>query len=216
MPHPNKHPELVARKAGMTTIFEAQTGKALAVTVLELLPLTVTQLKTKATDGYEAVQFGYIEAKPKHLTKAEAGHTLKNNLPRFRKLREVRMQPGLVEAFALGQVVEPSFLSEGAMVDVIGTSKGKGFQGATKRWGFARGPMAHGSKSHRLPGSIGAGTTPGRVYKGTKMAGNMGNKRIVQPNLPIVKILTEKNVVMVKGAVPGANGGLVVIRSKAS
>lgn len=195
----------------MTQVF-LEDGSAVPVTVVELLPLTVTQIKTGSNDGYTAVQVGYGQAKEKHLTRAQQKHLVKNNLPLFRKLKEFRVKAGQVETFKVGDTVDPSFLEAGFHVDVTGQSIGKGFQGVTKRYHHGRGPMSHGSKSHRLPGSIGAGTTPGRVFKGLNMAGNMGNERVTVKNLKVIKTYLEKNVVLIKGAVPGVEGGYLTIR----
>jgi large subunit ribosomal protein L3 len=201
----------------MTQVF-TEDGSAVPVTVVELLPLTVTQVKTVENDGYSAVQVGYIPAKAKHLTKAQRQHLEKNALPLLRKLKEVRLMAADVANYQVGDVLQPvgdgSFLNEGLRVHVTGKSIGKGFQGNTKRWHHGRGPMSHGSKSHRLPGSIGAGTTPGRVFKGLQMAGNMGNEQVTVKNLEIIRIIPEKNVVLVKGAVPGVEGGILVIKPK--
>ncbi len=202
----------------MTQVF-IEDGSAVPVTVVELLPLTVTQLRTVDNDGYSAVQVGYVPAKAKHLTKAQRQHLEKNGLPLLRKLKEVRLNAADLSSYKVGDVIEPaaegSFLSEGTLVHVTGHSIGKGFQGNTKRWNHGRGPMSHGSKSHRLPGSIGAGTTPGRVFKGLNMAGNMGNEQVTVRNLRVIRVIAEKNVVLVKGAIPGVEGGLVVLQPKA-
>jgi len=210
-------PRLIGKKRGMTQVF-AQDGSAVPVTVVELLPLTVTQVKTAGHEGYNAVQVGFIPAKAKHLTKAQIKHLEKNSLSLYRKVKEVRLGADAVSAFKVGDVIEPtgeqSFLSEGAIVHVTGKSIGKGFQGNTKRWGHGRGPMSHGSKSHRLPGSIGAGTTPGRVFKGLNMAGKMGNQQVTVRNLKVVRVLADKNVVLIKGAVPGVEGGLLTLQPK--
>ncbi len=201
----------------MTQVF-TEDGSAVPVTVVELLPLTVTQVKTKDNDGYTAVQVGYGEAKAKHLTKAQQQRLLKNNLPLFRKLKEFRLPAAEVAGFKVGDVIQPagngSFLEADAVVHVTGKSIGKGFQGNTKRWNHGRGPMSHGSKSHRLPGSIGAGTTPGRVFKGLNMAGKMGNEQVTVTNLKVVRVIPEKNVVLIKGAVPGVEGGFLTLRPK--
>jgi large subunit ribosomal protein L3 len=201
----------------MTQVF-IEDGSAVPVTVVELLPLTVTQVKTVDNDGYSAIQVGYISGKAKHLTKAQQQHLEKNNIPLLRKLKEVRLNAADLAGFNIGDVISPvgdgSFLSEGLKVDVTGKSIGKGFQGNTKRWNHSRGPMSHGSKSHRLPGSIGAGTTPGRVFKGLQMAGKMGNEQVTVKNLQVIRVIAEKNVVLIKGAVPGVEGGIVVIKQK--
>jgi large subunit ribosomal protein L3 len=195
----------------MTQVF-TEDGSAVPVTVVELLPLTVTQVKTDESDGYTAVQVGYWEAKEKHLSKAQMQHLKKNDLPLFRKLKEFRVKKDQVGSFNVGDKIDPAFLEAGAFINVTGKSIGKGFQGNTKRWGHSRGPMSHGSKSHRLPGSIGAGTTPGRVFKGLKMAGNMGNDRVTVTNLSVVRVIAEKNVVLIKGAVPGVEGGFLTLK----
>ncbi len=208
-------PGFIGKKRGMTQIFD-DNGNAVVVTALEVVPMTVTQLKSEQVDGYSAVQFGYQEDSGKHLTQGQKGHLKKSDLPLLRKLKEFRLEASALEALNLGDIINPldeSFgLTEGLKVAVQGTSIGKGFQGGTKRWGFSRGPMSHGSKSHRIPGSIGAGTTPGRVLKGKKMAGRMGNKTITTKNLKLVKILADKNVVLVQGSVPGVEGQYVTVR----
>lgn len=201
----------------MTQVF-TEDGSAVPVTVIELLPLTVTQVKTTQDNGYSAIQVGFVPAKAKHLTKAQQQHLQKNDLPLLRKLKEVRMAASEIEGFKIGDVIEPagdgSFLNEGILVHVTGQSIGKGFQGNTKRWNHHRGPMSHGSKSHRLPGSIGAGTTPSRVFKGLNMAGKMGNAQVTVRNLKVVRVIPEKNVVLIKGAVPGVEGGYLTIQVK--
>lgn len=213
---------VIGKKRGMTQIFDAE-GMAVPVTVVELLPLTVTQVKTLDNDGYAAVQVGYEDAKAKHLTKAQQQHLLKNNLPLLRRLKEFRVDAETLAAFNVGDVLEPvadtSFLNEAAIegglkVSVTGLSIGKGFQGNTKRWNHHRGPMSHGSKSHRLPGSIGAGTTPGRVFKGLHMAGNMGHEKVTITNLKAVRVIPEKRVLLVRGSVPGVEGTTLVISPK--
>jgi large subunit ribosomal protein L3 len=209
---------LIGRKRGMTQVF-IEDGSAVPVTVVELLPLTVTQIKTAQNEGYSSIQVGFVPAKPKHLSKGQQQHLLKSNLPLFRKLKEVRIPAATLENYKIGDVLNPvgdgSFLNEGLLVHVTGKSIGKGFQGNTKRWNHHRGPMSHGSKSHRLPGSIGAGTTPGRVFKGLQMAGNMGNEQVTVRNLQVIRVIPEKNVVLIKGAVPGVEGGLLTIQPKA-
>lgn len=204
-------PGVIGRKRGMTQVFQPD-GSAVPVTVVELLPMTVTQLKSPEKEGYASVQFGYGAAKEKHLPKARRQHLLKNQLPLFRHLKEFRVKAADLPSFKVGDTLDTSFLAEGESVDVTGKSIGKGFQGNTKRWNHGRGPMSHGSKSHRLPGSIGAGTTPGRVFKGLNMAGNMGNEQITVKNLKVIRVIPEKNVVLIKGSVPGVEGGLLTIR----
>ena len=163
---------VIGKKLGMTQVFDEQ-GLAIPVTVLQVEPLTVTQVKTVDTDGYNAIQVGVEPAKEKHLTKAQIGHFAKKNLENFRYLQEFRVDDA--SAYQVGQKIDLTVLENVAKVDVTGKSIGKGFQGTVKRHNFSRGPMAHGSKNHREPGSIGAGTTPSRVIKGNRMAGNMGN-----------------------------------------
>jgi large subunit ribosomal protein L3 len=201
----------------MTQVF-TEDGSAVPVTVVELLPLTVTQVRTLENEGYSSVQVGFIPAKAKHLTKAQRQHLEKNNLPLLRKLKEVRVASAELANYKVGDTIQPagdgSFLNEGILVHVTGKSIGKGFQGNTKRWGHHRGPMSHGSKSHRLPGSIGAGTTPGRVFKGLQMAGKMGNEQVTVRNLKVIRVIAEKNVVLIKGAVPGVEGGLLTLQAK--
>ena len=199
---------VIGKKLGMTQVFDEQ-GLAIPVTVIKVDPLTVTQVKTVDSDGYNAIQVGVEPAKEKHLTKAEIGHFKKNGLENFRHLQEFRVENP--ENYTVGQTIDLSVLTEGTKVDVTGTSIGKGFQGTVKRWNFGRGPMAHGSKNHREPGSIGAGTTPSRVIKGKRMAGNMGNERVTITKLKLVKVDAENGLVLVKGSVPGCEGRLVTI-----
>lgn len=199
---------VIGQKLGMTQVFDEQ-GLAIPVTVIKVDPLTVTQVKTVETDGYNAIQVGTVAAKEKHLTKAEIGHFKKNGLDNFRHLQEFRLDNAA--DYKVGQTIDVSVLAEAAKVDVTGQSVGKGFQGTVKRWNFSRGPMGHGSKNHREPGSIGAGTTPGRVIKGKKMAGNMGNERVTIKKLSVVKVDSENNLLLVKGSVPGSEGRLVTV-----
>lgn len=200
---------VIGKKLGMTTVFDDQ-GLAIPVTVIKVDPIVVTQIKTIKTDGYNAIQVGTIAAKEKHLTKAQMGHFKKNKLDNFRHVQEFRVENP--EAYTVGQQIEVSVLADIVKVDVTGTSIGKGFQGTVKRWNFGRGPMAHGSKNHREPGSIGAGTTPGRVIKGKRMAGNMGNERVTVSKLKLVKVDSENSIILIKGAVPGPEGKLVTIK----
>lgn len=200
---------VIGKKLGMTTIFDDK-GLAIPVTVVKVDKMVVTQVKTTKTDGYNAIQVGTISAKEKHLTKAQMGHFKKNKLENFRYLQEFRVDNP--EDYTVGQQIEVSVLENIEKVDVTGTSIGKGFQGTVKRWNFSRGPMAHGSKNHREPGSIGAGTTPSRVIKGKRMAGNMGNERVTVTKLQLVKIDSENSVILIKGSVPGPEGKLVTIK----
>ena len=192
----------------MTQIFDEQ-GLAIPVTVIKVDETVVTQVKTVETDGYNAIQVGTVAAKEKHLTKAQLGHFKKNNLSNYRHLQEFRVENP--QDYKVGDKVELSVLENVEKVDVTGKSIGKGFQGTVKRWNFGRGPMAHGSKNHREPGSIGAGTTPSRVIKGKRMAGNMGNERVTITKLKLVKVDSAKGLVLVKGSVPGCEGRLVTI-----
>ena len=187
-----------------------ENGLCIPVTVIKVEPATVCQVKTDETDGYNAIQVGVKSAKEKHLTKAQIGHFKKNNLENFRHLQEFRVENP--QDYTVGQKIDLSVLSDISKVDVTGKSIGKGFQGTVKRHNFSRGPMAHGSKNHREPGSIGAGTTPGRVVKGKRMAGNMGNEKVTVTKLSIVKVDTDKNLLLVKGSVPGPEGKLVTIK----
>lgn len=200
---------VIGKKLGMTQVFDEQ-GLAIPVTVIKVDPIVVTQVKTVETDGYNAIQVGTVAAKEKHLTKAQIGHFKKNKLENFRHLQEFRVENP--QDYTVGQAVEVSVLTDAVKVDVTGVSIGKGFQGTVKRWNFSRGPMGHGSKNHREPGSIGAGTTPGRVIKGKHMAGNMGNERVTVTKLKVVKVDSENSLVLVKGSVPGPEGKLVTIK----
>ena len=200
---------VIGKKLGMTQIFDEQ-GLAIPVTVIKVDDIVVTQVKTVETDGYNAIQVGTIAAKEKHLTKAQIGHFKKNNLENYRHLQEFRVDNP--QDYQVGQSVDLSILSDVKKVDVTGKSIGKGFQGTVKRWNFGRGPMGHGSKNHREPGSIGAGTTPGRVIKGKRMAGNMGNERVTIKKLTLVKVDSENSLILIKGAVPGCEGRLITIK----
>ena len=199
---------VIGKKVGMTQIFDEQ-GLAIPVTVIKVDETVVTQVKTVETDGYNAIQVGTIAAKEKHLTKAQLGHFKKNNLSNYRHLQEFRVENP--QDYKVGDKVELSVLDNIEKVDVTGKSIGKGFQGTVKRHNFGRGPMAHGSKNHREPGSIGAGTTPSRVIKGKRMAGNMGNERVTITKLKLVKVDSANGLVLVKGSVPGCEGRLVTI-----
>ena len=199
---------VIGKKVGMTQIFDEQ-GLAIPVTVINVDETVVTQVKTVETDGYNAIQVGTVAAKEKHLTKAQLGHFKKNNLSNYRHLQEFRVENP--QDYKVGDKVELSVLENVEKVDVTGKSIGKGFQGTVKRWNFGRGPMAHGSKNHREPGSIGAGTTPSRVIKGKRMAGNMGNERVTITKLKLVKVDSANGLVLVKGSVPGCEGRLVTI-----
>ncbi|MBU6429131.1 MAG: 50S ribosomal protein L3 [Cyanobacteria bacterium REEB65] len=199
---------ILGQKLGMTQIFDDKDC-AVPVTVVSVASNIVTQIKTNEKDGYTAVQVGYGEVKPKALTRGEQGH-LKASGKILRHLREFRLED--VSPFSVGQEVKADLFSAGQVVDVVGTSIGKGFQGMQHRWHAGRGPMAHGSKFHRHPGSIGAGTTPSRVYKGAKMPGKMGNEQVTVKKLTVVRVDADKNLLLIKGAIPGVEGSLVVVR----
>ena len=197
---------ILGRKQGMTRIFSDE-GKVEAVTVISAGPCAVTQVKTNQRDGYQAVQLGYEESK--RLSKPRVGH-LKRGAP-FRHLKEFRLED-LGDA-QVGQTVDVSAFSPGDFVNVTGFSKGRGFAGGIKRHNFRGGPKTHGQSDRwRAPGSIGAGTTPGRVFKGTPMAGHMGNRRVTVAKLEVLQVNIERNLLLVKGAVPGAKNGIVVVR----
>ncbi len=200
---------LLGTKLGMTQIFEEESGLAIPVTVVQAGPCTITQIKTAETDGYTAVQLGYLEVKEKNLTKPELGHLKKVNASPLRHLKEYRVED--VASYELGTALKADIFNAGDLVDVCGTSMGRGFAGYQKRHNFKRGNMTHGSKNHRLPGSTGAGTTPGRVYPGKKMAGQYGATKTTTRKLTVVRVDAERNILLIKGAVPGKPGGLLNI-----
>ena len=196
----------LGKKIGMTQIFR-EDGKVVPVTVIQAGPCVVTQVKTMETDGYEAVQLGFGDVKRRN--KPQAGHLKNSKLSRY--LREVTTDD--TNGFTVGQSIGVDIFEAGEKVDVIGTSKGRGFAGVMKRWNFGGGPRTHGQSDRaRAPGSIGGGTTPGKVYKGMKMGGHMGNRRITVKGLEIIEIDTERNLLMVKGGIPGAPNSLIQIR----
>ncbi|NJN56059.1 MAG: 50S ribosomal protein L3 [Leptolyngbyaceae cyanobacterium SL_5_9] len=199
---------ILGTKLGMTQVFD-EAGRAIPVTVVQAGPCTVTQIKTAQTDGYTAIQVGYGEVAAKALNKPELGHLTKSEASPLRHLHEYRLDN--VAEFALGQQITADAFTSGQIVDVIGTSIGRGFAGYQKRHNFRRGPMAHGSKNHRLPGSTGAGTTPGRVYPGKRMAGRLGGSRVTVRKLTVVRVDAERNLLLIKGAVPGKPGALLNI-----
>ncbi|MGH2461478.1 MAG: 50S ribosomal protein L3 [Chloroflexota bacterium] len=199
-------PGILGRKRGMTTVFSPE-GTAIPVTVLEAGPCYVTQVRTPEHEGYSAVQVGFEESK--RLNKPERGHL--KNVPPLQNLREFRLAEN--EAAAIGDKVDVGIFAPGDLVDVVATSKGKGFAGVVKRHHFRGGPKTHGqSDRHRAPGSIGATTTPGRVLKGMRMAGHLGNRRVTVKNLRVVRAEPERNLLLLEGAVPGAKSALVIIR----
>ncbi|MGA7933425.1 MAG: 50S ribosomal protein L3 [Kovacikia sp.] len=197
---------ILGTKLGMTQVFD-ETGKAIPVTVIQAGPCTVTQVKTAQTDGYSAIQVGYGEVSQKALSKPELGHLVKSSSSPVRHLREYRLEDA--GQFELGQQIKVDAFSPGQIVDVIGTSIGRGFAGYQKRHNFRRGPMAHGSKNHRQPGSTGAGTTPGRVYPGKKMAGRLGGTRVTIRKLTVFRVDSDRNLLLIKGAIPGKPGAFV-------
>ncbi|MFO7624880.1 MAG: 50S ribosomal protein L3 [Anaerolineales bacterium] len=201
---------LIGKKVGMTQIFD-DAGSAIPVTLIEAGPCYVTQVRLPEQDGYSAVQLGFDETKPKRLTGGQLGHLKRNNLPPLRFLREFRVKDPDVQE---GDQIPVTVFEVGERVDVIGVSKGKGFQGGMKRYGFRGGPKTHGQSDRaRAPGSRGSTTTPGRVYKGSRGPGHMGTDRVTAQNLKIVLIDPERNLLAVNGAVPGPKGGLVMINS---
>ena len=199
---------ILATKLGMTQIWNDK-GEIIPVTVLNAGPCTVLQIKTKDTDGYDAIQVGFGDIREKLLNKPQLGHLKKSNSAPKRYIREFRFED--VSSYSLGQEIKADIFQDGDVVDASGISKGKGFQGAIKRLGQHRGPMKHGSKFHRHQGSNNSATTPGRVYKGKGMPGHMGVQKITTQNLEIVKVDLEKNLILVKGSVPGPNKSLVTL-----
>lgn len=200
---------ILGRKIGMTQVF-VENGELVPVTVIEAAPNVVLQKKTTETDGYNAIQLGVDDKREKLANKPEAGHAKKANTAPKRFVRELR--DATVDEYEVGQEVKVEIFAQGDKVDVIGTSKGKGFQGPIKRHGQSRGPMAHGSRYHRRPGSMGP-VAPNRVFKGKKLAGRMGGVQITVQNLEIVKVDAERNLLLIKGNVPGAKKSFVVIES---
>lgn len=200
---------ILGRKLGMTQIFD-EDDNFVPVTVIQAGPCTVSQVKTKETDGYEAVQIGFGVMKPNRVNKPMAGHFAKAGVEPMKYLREVRVDDA--SQYSCGDKVTVEAFADVKAVDVTGTSKGKGFQGTVKRWNFSRGPMAHGSRNQREPGSIGQCAYPARVRKGLHMAGHMGDERVTVKNLKLVRVDAEQNLLLVKGAVPGAKDAIVSIR----
>lgn len=201
---------ILGKKVGMTQIFN-EAGNVIPVTLIEVGPCYVTQKKTQEKDGYSAIQLGFEEVSEKHVTKPQAGHLKKSDVPMLKYLREFRVKDH--SDLELGQVIDASVFEVGDLVDVVGVSKGKGFAGVVKRHGFAGGMKTHGqSDRHRAPGSIGAGTTPGHVFKGMRMPGRMGGERVTVSNLEVVIVDAERNLLAVKGPVPGAKKGLLMVK----
>ena len=199
---------LLGNKIGMTQIFD-ESGNIIPVTILKVGPCTVTQIRTKIKNGYTAIQIGYGEVLEKCLTQPKLGHLQKINIQPLKYLKEFRTKEE--DKFTIGQVLNLDIFTPGQLVNIQGKSIGKGFSGLQKRHNFTRGPMTHGSKNHRAPGSIGMGTTPGRVLPGKKMAGQLGNKIITVKKLKVIQINSEKNILIVKGSVPGKPGNLLSI-----
>jgi len=202
-------PGLLGKKIGMTSVFSAD-GKNVPCTVIEVGPCVVTQVKTTAVDGYDALQLGFEEQKEKHCTKPELGHFAKAGVTPKRHLAEFK---GIEGEYKAGDVLNVDLFTENDFVDIVGTSKGKGYQGVVKRHGFGGvGQSTHGQHNRlRAPGSVGACSYPAKVFKGMRMAGQMGNERVTVQNLQVVKVIPEHNVLMIKGSIPGAKGSIVLI-----
>ena len=200
---------IIGKKIGMTQIFDAE-GKVVPVTVIQAGPCNVIQRKTIETDGYEAVQLGFGEVKEKHVNKALKGHFAKSGVAVKKVLKEFRLDEITLN---VGDEVKADVFAAGECVDVTGISKGKGYAGTVKRWGTHRGPMTHGSGYHRGPGSMGACSSPSRVFKGKRLAGHLGCEKVTVQNLDIVKVDMDRNLILVKGAIPGPKGGIVTIKN---
>lgn len=201
---------LIGKKIGMTQIFD-EKGNVIPVTVIQAEPNVIAQIKTVETDGYDAIQLGYGEVKETKINKPERGHFAKAKLANKKHLREFRLDS--IEGMKVGDEVKADIFQSGEKIDVQGTTKGKGFQGVIKRHGQHRGPMGHGSMYHRRPGSMGATSTPGRVFKGKKLPGHMGSVTVTIQNLDVVKVDIDKNVILIKGSVPGAKGAILKVKS---
>ena len=199
---------LLGNKIGMTQIFD-ESGNIIPVTILKVGPCVVTQVKTEARDGYNSIQVGYSNVSSKSLTQPELGHLQKSNIQPLKYLKEFRVDTD--DDFEVGQILKVDLLSPGQLVNVKGKSIGKGFSGLQKRHNFTRGPMTHGSKNHRAPGSIGMGTTPGRVLPGKKMPGQLGNKVTTVKKLKVIQLNLEENILVIRGSVPGKPGNLLSI-----
>ncbi|MDD3893564.1 MAG: 50S ribosomal protein L3 [Syntrophomonadaceae bacterium] len=200
---------ILGTKIGMTQIFNEQ-GKAIPVTVVEAGPCVVLQKKDPVNDGYDAIQVGYSSIKEKKVNLPQKGHFKKANVKPLRFIKEFRLEN--CDQFNVGQEIKAEIFQAGDLVDVVGTSKGKGFAGAVKRHNFARGSMGHGSKYHRRPGSLGA-KGPARVFKGRKMPGRLGGDKVTVQSLSVVKVYPERNLILIKGAIPGPKRGLVIIKN---
>ena len=199
---------ILGKKIGMTQIF-TEHGEVIPVTVVEAGPVVVTQIKTTENDGYTAIQVGFQDAKEKSLNKPQKGHLAAANTLK-KHLKEFRVDS--VEGYTVGQEIKADLFAAGELIDVTGISKGKGFQGPIKRHGQSRGPETHGSRYHRRPGSMGACSFPGRVFKNKKLAGHMGSVKVTVQNLEVVRVDADKNLILVKGAIPGPKGSMVTIK----
>ena len=199
---------LLGNKVGMTQIFD-EFGNVIPVTILKIGPCVVTQIKTILNDGYNAIQVGYGNVQSKYLTQPQLGHLQKSNIQPLKYLKEFRVNNP--EEFQIGQILGVDSLSVNQLINITGKTNGKGFSGLQKRYNFTRGPMTHGSKNHRAPGSIGMGTSPGRVLPGKKMAGQLGNKIANIKKLKVIQINSDENILIVKGSVPGKPGNLITV-----
>ncbi len=199
---------IMGRKIGMTQIFD-ENDKAVPVTIVEAGPCTVLQKKNSETDGYSAIQVGFYNLKEKQVNKPARGHFKKANVKPLRFIKEFRVKD--IDAYEIGQELKADLFNPGDIIDVVGTSKGKGFAGAVKRHNFARGSMGHGSKYHRRPGSL-AAKGPARVFKGRKLPGHLGGERVTVQGLKVVKVYPERNLILIKGSIPGPRKGLVIIK----
>ena len=199
---------ILGTKVGMTQIFD-EFGFAIPVTVIKAGPCVVTQIKQKEKEGYNAVQIGYAESSPQKMTKPRLGHLTKSNLPPLRHLKEYRVDS--TDSFTISQKIGVDLFQVGQKINVSGTTIGKGFAGTVKRHQFTRGPMTHGSKNHREPGSIGQGSTPAKVHKGKKMAGRLGGSKATIKNLEVIYVNSKDNLLVIKGSVPGKSGNLLSI-----
>lgn len=201
---------IIGKKLGMTQVFN-ENGKMVPVTVIEAGPCVVVQKKTVEKDGYDAIQVGFSDIREKLVNSPRAGHFNKAGVPFKRVLKEFRLDD--ISSYEVGNEIKADVFSQGEKVDVSGISKGKGFQGIIKRWNAHRGPMSHGSKFHRAPGSMGASSDPSRTFKNKKLPGHMGNVNTTVLNLEVVRVIPEKNVILIKGGIPGPNKGFVVIKN---
>ena len=201
---------ILAKKLGMTQIFD-ETGKVIPVTVIEAGPNAVIQKKTVENDGYEAVQVGFVDLKEKKTNKPTKGHFAKAGVTPKKYIKEFRLDD--VSALNVGDEIKADIFEAGEKVDVAGITKGKGFAGTIKRWGQHRGPMTHGSGYHRGPGSMGMCSDPGRVFKGKRLPGHMGVERVTIQNLAVVKVDADKNIILIKGGLPGPKGGLLIVKN---